>query len=188
MIDQAPEPTSRAEVLAAGVLVALVVWAFLAATVALIPPGMVGFTRDDSVYTLASRALLAGKGYVDLMAVYHDADELAAIKTALEQLGFQRQRSRDPWPEDRPMRIGALAHDGTTFLLHFHVISADSPEVARQRAFRDGLRADPALVAAYVARKRAVIAGGVIDGIDYSIAKGSFIEGVLGIERATGEG
>src|SRR4051812_19576823 len=63
----------------------------------------------------------AGKGYVDLMAVYHDADELAAIKAALEDLGFQRQRSRDPWPEDRPMRIGTLAHDDTTFLLHFHV-------------------------------------------------------------------
>jgi GrpB-like predicted nucleotidyltransferase (UPF0157 family) len=130
----------------------------------------------------------AGKGYVDLMAVYHDADELAAIKAALENLGFQRQRSRDPWPEDRPMRIGTLVHDGTTFLLHFHVISADSPEVAWQRAFREGLRADPALVAAYVARKRAVIAAGVIDGVDYSIAKGDFIEGVLGIDRAAREG
>ena len=130
----------------------------------------------------------AGKGYVDLMAVYQDEDELAKIKAVLEDLGFQRQRSRDPWPEDRPMRIGALAHDGTDFLLHFHVISADSPEVAWQRAFRDGLRADPALVAAYVARKRGVIASGVTDGVDYSIAKGTFIEGVLGIDRAAREG
>jgi GrpB-like predicted nucleotidyltransferase (UPF0157 family) len=126
----------------------------------------------------------AGKGYVDLMAVYHDPDELAAIKAVLERLGFQRQRGRTPWPEDRPMRLGALAHDGATFLLHFHVIFADSPEVATQRAFRDGLRADPALVSAYVANKRAVIASGITDGIDYSQAKGDFIESAMDQIRA----
>lgn len=125
----------------------------------------------------------AGKGVVDLMIVYRDADELAAAKEALEALGFQRQRSRAPWPEDRPMRIGALQHDGDSFLLHVHVIPAGSPEVAGQRAFRDRLRADPALVAAYVARKRAIVAAGTTDGIDYSLAKGAFIEGVLAEEQ-----
>jgi hypothetical protein len=66
MTNQASGPASRAERLAAGLLVAIVVGAFLAAAIVLIPFGMVGFTRDDAVYTLATRALLAGLGYVDL--------------------------------------------------------------------------------------------------------------------------
>lgn len=125
----------------------------------------------------------AGKGVVDLMIVYRDADELAAAKDALAALGFGRQRGRNPWPEDRPMRIGTLHHDSDTFLLHVHVIPASSPQVAEQRAFRDRLRADPALVAAYVARKRAILAGGTTDGLDYSLAKGDFIEAVLAEEK-----
>jgi len=45
-------------------------------------------------------------------------------------------------------------------MLDVHVISATSPEVAEMRAFRDRLRANSELVAAYVARKRRIIARG----------------------------
>jgi len=121
----------------------------------------------------------AGKGVVDLLALYRDADELAAIKRALDDLGFQRQRSPTPFPEGRPMRLGALDHGGTTFLLHFHVLPGDSSEVAELRAFREQLRADPALVAAYVARKRGIIDAGVVDGGDYARAKGAFVRAIL---------
>jgi GrpB-like predicted nucleotidyltransferase (UPF0157 family) len=116
-----------------------------------------------------------GKGYVDLLLVYHDEDELQRIKDALEGLGCQRQRGRDPWPEDRPMRTGTITHDGATFLLHVHVVSAASPEPDALRRFRDRLRAEPALVAAYVAQKRAILEAGVLDGVDYSEAKTEFI-------------
>jgi len=121
----------------------------------------------------------AGKGVVDLLALYRDADELAAIKRVLEELGLHRQRSDTPFPEDRPMRLGALDYDGATFLLHVHVVPADSPEVAELRGFRDRLRADPALVAAYVARKRAIIGAGLVEGGAYARAKGAFIRAVL---------
>ena len=117
----------------------------------------------------------AGKGTVDLLIPYRDPVELRAIDAALAALGFGRQRTRDPFPEDRPMRTGALAYDGATFLLHVHVVPADDAEVARLRAFRDRLRADPALVAAYVARKEAIIAAGTTDGVDYAEAKGPFV-------------
>jgi GrpB-like predicted nucleotidyltransferase (UPF0157 family) len=120
----------------------------------------------------------AGKGVVDLMVVCPEG-QLDAAKQALDALGFQRQTSREPWPEERPMRIGALEHDGQVFRLHVHVIPADSPEVVTQRAFRDRLRADPALVAAYVARKREILAAGLTDGLDYSHAKDGFIRAVL---------
>jgi len=111
---------------------------------------------DVTVEHVGSTAVpgCAGKGVVDLLAPYRDADELAAIKQVLDDLGWQRQRSQGAFPEDRPMRLGTLEHDGATFLLHLHVVPAASPEVAALRRFRDHLRADPQLVAAYVARKR----------------------------------
>ena len=121
----------------------------------------------------------AGRGVVDLLIPYRGGGELAAIRHVLDGLGFQRQRSPTPFPEERPMRIGALDHDGATFLMHVHVLHGNSVELDELRLFRDRLRADPALAAAYVARKRAIIAGGIDDGHAYSHAKGPYIEGIL---------
>jgi len=45
-----------------------------------------------------------GKGYIDLLLMYPDG-HLDAAKAALETLGFRRQSSRDPFPEDRPMLL-----------------------------------------------------------------------------------
>src|SRR5262245_54251855 len=120
----------------------------------------------------------AGKGVVDLMLVYPDG-QLAAARDLLDALGFQRQGTRDPFPEERPMRTGSLLHKGTTFNLHVHVIAASSPEVQVLRGFRDRLRADPALVAAYVAAKKAILTDGCTDPIDYCYRKGEFVTQAL---------
>jgi putative acetyltransferase len=120
----------------------------------------------------------AGKGIVDLMLVYPDG-QLAAARDVLDALGFQRPTGRDPFPEDRPMRTGSLVYDGTTFLLHVHVIAASAPEAEELRRFRDRLRADPDLVASYVAAKRAILASGVTDPVDYCTRKGGFVERAL---------
>ena len=123
----------------------------------------------------------AGKGVVDLMLVYPDG-QLEAVRDLLDALGFQRQAGRDPFPEERPMRTGSLLHDGTAFNLHVHVIAASSAEVTQLRGFRDRLRSDPTLMAAYVSAKRAILADGCTDPVDYSIRKGEFITKVT--ERA----
>src|SRR5689334_16492913 len=120
----------------------------------------------------------AGKGIVDLMVVHPDG-QLTAARDLVDALGFQRQTGRDPFPEDRPMRTGSLVHDGTTFLLHVHVLAASSPEVPGLRAFRDRLRTDPGLVAAYVAAKKAILASGCNDPIDYCYRKGEFVTEAL---------
>lgn len=99
----------------------------------------------------------AGKGVVDLMLLYPDG-QLPAARDVLDALGFQRQTTRDPFPEDRPLRTGSVVSDGTTFLLHVHLIAASSPEAEELRCFRDRLRADPDLVASYVAAKKAILA------------------------------
>jgi hypothetical protein len=79
---------------------------------------------------------------------------LGEVRDTLDRLDFQRQKGRAPFPEERPMRVGSVGYKGTRFLLHAHVLAADSPEIAVMRAFRYRLRADPRLLDAYVARKR----------------------------------
>lgn len=135
---------------------------------------------DASVEHIGSTAVPAcdGKGVVDLMLLYPPG-RLEAARDALDGLGFQRHVGPNAFPEERPVRIGTLKHDGETFRLHVHVIAADSPEAAEQLRFRDALRADPSLVAEYVARKLAVLASGVADGDAYNRGKESLIRDVL---------
>jgi GrpB-like predicted nucleotidyltransferase (UPF0157 family) len=121
----------------------------------------------------------AGKGIIDLMLLYPQGG-LESARDSLDRLGFQFQSNRDPFPESRPMRVGAIEHDGRTFRLHVHVLADASPEVAELRAFRDGLRAAPELLAAYVARKRAIVHSGTTDTLDYCNAKAAFIRDVIG--------
>jgi GrpB-like predicted nucleotidyltransferase (UPF0157 family) len=116
----------------------------------------------------------AGKGVVDLMIAYPEG-QLQAVKDLLDALGFQRQSTRDPFPEERPMRLGSLEHEGNLFRLHVHVIAAGSPEAAELLAFRDCLRADPNLRAAYVTCKQEIIAAGITDSVDYCERKSNFI-------------
>jgi len=120
----------------------------------------------------------AGKGVVDLMILYPPG-RLPDVKDVLNALGFQHQTGRSPFPEDRPMRVGSIEHDGARFRLHAHVIPVDSPEVLELRTFRDRLRGEPLLLEQYVALKRKIIAQGVTDSLDYSIRKGEFIAGIL---------
>jgi GrpB-like predicted nucleotidyltransferase (UPF0157 family) len=121
---------------------------------------------------------LAGKGVIDLMVLY-PAGHLESARAALDELGFQRQSTRDPFPESRPMRLGAWRFDGETFRLHAHVIAADAEEAAELRRFRDRLREDAAMRAAYVERKRAILESGITDSVDYSYAKGEFVQAAL---------
>jgi GrpB-like predicted nucleotidyltransferase (UPF0157 family) len=123
----------------------------------------------------------AGKGVIDLMVTYEPGD-LEAAKRVLDDLGFQPQTSRDRFPEDRPMRIGMVRHEGTAFGVHAHVINRNSPELEEMTGFRDKLRNDPSLVERYVARKRAIISSGISDSLDYTLAKGSFVEREMGLQ------
>jgi GrpB-like predicted nucleotidyltransferase (UPF0157 family) len=120
----------------------------------------------------------AGKGVIDLLIPYRKGG-LEPVKETLKGLGFQRQGTRNAFPEDRPMRVGSIRHDGDTFRLHVHVVPADSGEPDELRAFRDRLRADPEMREAYVQRKRGIIKGGTTDAMDYSIIKGSFVREAL---------
>jgi GrpB-like predicted nucleotidyltransferase (UPF0157 family) len=122
---------------------------------------------------------LAGKGVIDLLLLYPDGG-LARARRALADMGFQRQRSREPWPEERPMRVGAVESNGRSYRLHVHVVQSGAAEVARVLAFRDRLRADAALRRAYEDLKRDLVDRGVADPLAYSHAKSPFIEQARG--------
>jgi GrpB-like predicted nucleotidyltransferase (UPF0157 family) len=143
---------------------------------------------DTTVEHVGSSAVpgCAGKGYLDFAIPYRDDTHLTAINKALFALGFGRQRNRDPFPETRPMRTGAIDYEDKTFLLHVHVVPDSAPDMTELRDFRDRLRADPILVAEYVAAKRQILHAGVIDSQDYAERKGEFIAalGYKGAEDA----
>jgi GrpB-like predicted nucleotidyltransferase (UPF0157 family) len=121
----------------------------------------------------------SGKGIVDLAAFY-PAGKIDATRTALDAMGFQKQRAGHIFPETRPMRVGAIEHEGEVFRLHVHVVEQDSPEALDLRRFRDVLRKDDALSQAYQAKKRAILQSGLSEPVGYTKEKGEFITAVLG--------
>jgi GrpB-like predicted nucleotidyltransferase (UPF0157 family) len=128
----------------------------------------------------------AGKGIIDLMVLYPEG-MLTEARAAVDSLGFQPQTFGEPFPEDRPMRVGTMRLHGRSYRIHVHVIAASSSEVDALRTFRDRLRRSSALVRAYVARKRDLIAHGVTESPDYARAKGGFISSVLEQESPASE-
>lgn len=121
----------------------------------------------------------AGNGILDLM-VLCPAGKLDDIRQCIDELGFQHQSTRDPFPEERPMRTGAFEYSGRRYLVHVHLLSADSTEAEELRYFRDCLRADRELRAAYVAFKKKVLGKGVQDPAEYAEQKGEFMRQCLG--------
>jgi GrpB-like predicted nucleotidyltransferase (UPF0157 family) len=120
-----------------------------------------------------------GKGIIDLLVLY-PPDGLEEAKRALAAVGFQRQTSGNPFPEERPMRTASVLFCGIRFRVHAHVIQDGAEEARALVAFRDRLRDDAALLAEYIVRKRAIIAAGITQTGEYSNAKSGFIRGALG--------
>lgn len=120
----------------------------------------------------------AGKGVIDLMIPYRDG-RFEHTLAVIQDLGFQIWRSRDPFPETRPVLIGSVLHDGKSFRLHFHLIPEIDPEVNLQRHFRDTLRENPVLIEEYQASKLASLQAKPADGADYNLGKDAFIKRVM---------
>jgi 5-(carboxyamino)imidazole ribonucleotide synthase len=125
---------------------------------------------------------LPGKNVIDL-GIEAPIDEIPVVTELLVDLGFGRQSSRYAFPPTRPLLLGCLDHEGRRYRIHCHVKPAHhrawGRDHARDLAFRDALRADPALRDAYAERKRAVVAAGPVDGFRYSMAKTEWIRGTL---------
>ena len=85
----------------------------------------------------------------------------------------------------RPLLVGSLVVDGTTFKIHCHV-QPRGEEMVRDLAFRDALRAAPELVKAYAELKTEIVAGGYNQSYQYTYRKQAWIADVhrrLGVRR-----
>lgn len=123
-----------------------------------------------------------GKGILDLMLLI-PAGHLSRVCATIDGMGFQPQSGGKRHPDDRPMREGSFAFDGSVFRLHVHLIPENSAEVDRLRKFRDRLAANPGLVALYVEQKRRLVDAQISDRSTYTLGKKAFIESVLELER-----
>jgi 5-(carboxyamino)imidazole ribonucleotide synthase len=127
---------------------------------------------------------LPGKGIVDL-SIATTPDDVPAVADLLRELGFGPQPGPDPWPPSRPMLVGSLVRDGTTFRIHCHVLP-DTEQLRRDVAFRDALLADPSLVEGYAMLKSGIVEDGPIEPHQYTYRKQAWIADVhrqLGVER-----
>jgi GrpB-like predicted nucleotidyltransferase (UPF0157 family) len=120
-----------------------------------------------------------GKGIIDLLVAY-PAGAFFVARDALDQLGFQPQSGPEPFPESRPMRVGATTYRGKAYRVHAHVIRSGDREAQNLIKFRDRLRADAELVRAYQVEKLSILSSGITVSTEYSKAKSDFIRAVLG--------
>ena len=78
---------------------------------------------------------LVGKGILDLLVI-PAPEALGRVKESLAGLGFEPQSGPEPFPEERPMRVGSISHAGRRFRIHVHVIPLGWPEAGRMIRFR----------------------------------------------------
>jgi 5-(carboxyamino)imidazole ribonucleotide synthase len=116
---------------------------------------------------------LPGKGIVDLSIEASPAD-IPSIVSMLYDLGFGPQPGPDPWPPTRPMPVGSMELDGTSYRIHLHV-QPHGGDYPRDIAFRDALRNDPELRRQYESLKRGITDAGPVEGLRYTHSKTAWI-------------
>jgi GrpB-like predicted nucleotidyltransferase (UPF0157 family) len=125
---------------------------------------------------------LGGKPVLDLAVAVEGEAAADACVLPLEALGYQY---RGPYGED-PRRRYYVRDDEAKRVAQIHLYILPAPAWHEHLAFRDALRADPALAAAYLAEKWRVAAEVGWDKSAYSVSKGAFVERVLAGLRASG--
>lgn len=119
---------------------------------------------------------LAGKPVLDIaMAVESDADADACI-VPMQVLGYAY---RGPYGDDPRRRYYVRDDDAGVRKVHVHLYVLPARAWHEKLAFRDALRADPSLAAAYAAEKYRVAHSVAWDKEAYSLAKGPFVQRVL---------
>ena len=118
---------------------------------------------------------LAGKPVLDLAVAVESEAAADACVGPLEALGYEY---RGPHGDD-PRRRYYVRDVAAERVAQLHLYILPAPAWDEHLAFRDALRADPALAAAYAAEKRRVAEAVAWDKSAYSLAKGPFIRRVL---------
>ena len=116
---------------------------------------------------------LSAKPVLD-MAMAAEPAVHPAIADALTGLGWIDRGQRDG-----RLFIRIRQRDGTIRTHNLHLHPADAPDWHRHLAFRDALRADDALAAAYAKLKADIMVRPGMKRADYADAKGPFVAACL---------
>ncbi|EMA01492.1 GrpB family protein [Haloferax denitrificans] len=125
---------------------------------------------------------LAAKPIVDLLVLVSDRDDAGDIARTLGAAGYEER------PDDVPDRRFFVRGppDRRTHYLSLTEVGSDCHR--EQVAFRDALRADDDLAAEYERRKRRLAEAHPDERSQYTAAKSSFVESVLGDVLYSGDG
>jgi GrpB-like predicted nucleotidyltransferase (UPF0157 family) len=114
-----------------------------------------------------------GKGVIDLLVLYAPG-QLARVRDAVDALGFQKQVEGHLFPEERPMRVGAVRFQEKVYRCHVHLLTDQCEEALRLIRFREELRADARQREEYVRLKKQIIQKQIEDPEEYTDQKGLF--------------
>lgn len=119
---------------------------------------------------------LAAKPIIDVQAAVTDLGYADVVAEALSPAGWHLV---PPELDARPWRRFLVQVIDEHRAAHLHLLPAGSPRWAEQLAFRDALRADPALVHRYAELKRTLATEHVTDREAYTAGKRDFVRRVL---------
>lgn len=118
-----------------------------------------------------------GKGIVDLLVLYNDQPgDFERVRDAVDAAGFQQQSGGHIFPEERPMRVGAVDYRGTEYRFHIHVLQAGCKEERGLCEFRDDLRQDDERRQSYIELKQQILQRELSDSREYTSRKSSFFK------------
>jgi len=126
---------------------------------------------------------LAGKPVLDVALAVSSAAAADACIAPLVALGYAY---RGAYGDDPRRRYYVRDDERGRRVAQLHLYILPAPEWEAKLAFRDALRADAALAAAYAAEKHRVAEAVGWDKSAYAVAKGPFVERVLAELRASG--
>lgn len=129
-----------------------------------------------SVHHVGSTAVpgMCAKPILDLMAVVTAVEVLHQHRAAIEALGY-RWRGENGLPGRRYFTRDDSRGQRQ---VHLHAYAEGAADIARHLAFRDRLRADPALAAAYESEKSRCRAAHPQDPAAYNACKSGWIAAV----------
>lgn len=134
-----------------------------------------GDRLTGAIHHVGSTAVpgLAAKPVIDISAEVAEADTVAGCVDRLAGIGYVLA----PWPVQGMSWFCKPQPVGRTHQLH--LVPAGSARLRNELAFRDALRADASIRAAYAELKRDLARRYEFDRRAYSEAKGDFIRAVL---------
>ncbi|MVM41798.1 GrpB family protein [Spirosoma sp. HMF3257] len=114
---------------------------------------------------------LAAKPVLDLMPVVHSLEALDRHRSAIEALGYE-------WYGEHGLpqrRFCARTDANGNRLSNVHFFASTSPDIRRHLAFRDYLRAHPAIADAYQVEKRRAADLHPLDSLAYNLEKADWV-------------